>query len=342
MGELVTDLLQARVGAERVAAVKALAKRKGMTMQSLVGKLIDEATGVASSHTDVIRPVDGSERLVELAERQVELLEQLVQELAKNPANSVVPPVSDSAENSAMPVVAAVEVDSQRLVGGVRAKSQQELEEWLNLPGSEEESVSSTSQEKAVSVVITSSPAPVEEPAVKRKKSNPAFAAALRAAAAAVVGEQGEQAGEQVPDSAEQQGEQVVAQLSDSAVDVEVSASQLVEQVPAQLSGAAVDSAVDVEVSVERVQPGVDVPPGAAAAIREWRQEQVGKEAPCAPPANSAAEWVMGARDLLRDRVMAGDLGEVVALLGLWQCPHDLMAGEVGELLAELPDYERL
>jgi hypothetical protein len=334
MGELVTDLLQARVGAERVAAVKALAKRKGMTMQSLVGKLIDEATGVASSHTDVIRPVDGSERLVELAERQVELLEQLVagrrrvEEIAEDSVNSVVAGQAETAAGSnpcatrdlaqgsafsaaaSAAAVPAAAVDGQQLDAGVRAKSQQELEEWLNLPGSEE---------GVKAVVITPSPAPAEEP-VKRK-GNPAFAAALRSAAAAVV-DQVDQDAEQVP------GEPVQG-------------DQVPVHVPAQLSASAVDSAVDVEVSVERVQPGVDVPPGAAAQIRVWRQEQVGKEAPTAPPVSSAGEWVMAARDVLRDMAMAGDLGEVMALLQLWQCPHDLMAGEVGELLAELPDYEK-
>jgi len=50
----------------------------------------------------------------------------------------------------------------------------------------------------------------------------------------------------------------------------------------------------------------------------------------------------MAARDLLRDRGMAGDVGEVTALLGLWKCPHDLLAGETSELLEALPDYEQL
>jgi hypothetical protein len=339
MGELVTDLLQARVGAERVAAVKALAKKRGMTMQSLVSKLIDEATGVVSSHTDAIRPVDGSERLVELAERQVELLEQLVagcrpgQQLTENPVNSLMSPalVEEITEDSVNSVVSpassaavpAVEADGQQLVAGVRAKSKAELDSWLNLPGPEvKESVSSTSQ----AVVITPSPAPTEE-AVKRKKSNPAFAAALRSAAAAVVGEQGDQApgesGSHPPGEADQAPVHVPVHL------------------PEQLSGGAVDVEVSAERQGERVQAGIDVTP-AAAQIRVWRQEQVGLEAPGAPPADSAAEWVWAARDVLKDLGMAGDLGEVTALLQLWQCPHDLLAGEVSELLEGLPNYERL
>lgn len=154
------------------------------------------------------------------------------------------------------------------------------------------------------SVVITPSPAMVEAP-VRRRKGNPAFAAALRAAAEEV-GDQVEQALEHPP-----------------------------AHVPEQPCGGAVDSAVGVEVSVEQVLPGVD-------RIRVWRQEQVGKEAPEAPPVSSGGDWVTAGRDLLRDRGMAGDLGEVTALLGLWKCPLDLLAGEVGELLEALPNYEKL
>lgn len=72
-----TDLLQARVGAERVVALKAEAKKRGMTLQAFVTQLVDAAL-TGGGHTGAIQSsadgVDLADLLAEM-QRQTALLE---------------------------------------------------------------------------------------------------------------------------------------------------------------------------------------------------------------------------------------------------------------------------
>jgi hypothetical protein len=344
-------VLQVKISGQQMEALKVYARSHGATMTEVVSRWIDQlgkaskagaaAEESVSSTLQEMRSIDvqeqwrgdGTERLIELAERQVELLEQLVgggrlvEEFAEDPVNSVVPPASDIAENSVKPVVSTVVitpadsvVDEEAVAVAARLESQKakqkaELEAWA-----EQQREQQSAAEAAAAVVSTPAEEALkveEEAAAKREK-----AARFRAAAAAIR----ERAASTEP-------EEVSTDVQETAGSTPQESVSSTLQEMRSIDGQEASVAVVVDVIAT---------PASANELIAWRREVSGMEEPTAPPAATEQEWVQGARDVLLDLGIGAGGDLIRSLLDLWSAPVELTQAELVEVLGQLESYEPL